>query len=77
MKGLLSWHKQADLTSMTEPIMNTHQILKNDEATSRSEIANLSDKNEVATESQENQNGPVCKNGVCLVNWKPQRPAAA
>lgn len=57
--------------------MNTHQILKNDEATSRSEIANVSDKNEVATESHENQNGPVCKNGVCLVNWKPQRPAAA
>lgn len=57
--------------------MNTHQILKNDEATSRSEMANVSDNNEVAIESHEHQNGPVCKNGVCLVGWKPQRPAAA
>jgi len=77
MKGLLSLHKRANPISMTEPIMNKHQILKNDEATSRNEVANVSDKNESATESHENQNAPACKNGVCLVNWKPQRPAAA
>ncbi len=57
--------------------MNKHQILKNDEVNSRTENTSVSDKNEIASESHENQNGPVCKNGVCLVTWKPQRPAVA
>ncbi len=57
--------------------MNTHQILKNDEATTRTETATVTDNLEKATESHETANAPVCKNGVCLVSWKPQRPAAA
>lgn len=57
--------------------MNTHQILKNDEATNRTESQNVSAAVETAPESQEKATAPVCKNGVCLVNWKPQRPAAA
>ncbi|MBS2001028.1 MAG: hypothetical protein JST44_05940 [Cyanobacteria bacterium SZAS LIN-5] len=57
--------------------MNTHQILKNDEATTRTESTNVGENRDKATESQENANAPVCKNGVCLVSWKPQRPAAA
>lgn len=57
--------------------MNTHQILKNDEATNRTEAAAVSENLEKMTESQETANVPVCKNGVCLVSWKPQRPAAA
>ncbi|HEY9731205.1 MAG TPA: hypothetical protein V6C89_04800 [Drouetiella sp.] len=58
--------------------MNTHQILKNEEVTNRTEAANVSSENlEKMTESPESANVPVCKNGVCLVSWKPQRPAAA
>lgn len=57
--------------------MNTHQILKNDEATNRSENIIVSATTELAKDSQENKSGPSCKNGVCMVSWKPQRPAAA
>lgn len=54
--------------------MNTHQILKNDEAASRNDSASAGDNNlEVALEAPQSQSVPNCKNGVCHVNWKPQR----
>ena len=58
--------------------MNNNQILKNDEQTDRNEQTTAIDvQSNSQHESPENSSGMKCKNGVCLVNWKPQRPAAA
>jgi hypothetical protein len=34
-------------------------------------------KNQTKTSGKAKQSAAVCKNGVCTVNWKPQRPSAA
>lgn len=55
-----------------------NQILKNDEQSNRTEQPSAVDgQKNTENDSHENPSGNLCKNGVCLVNWKPQRPAAA
>jgi hypothetical protein len=50
--------------------MNKRSILKT------SQTSNSSSRNAKSAAAQQTNQAPTCKDGVCQVTWKPQRPAA-
>ncbi|MGH9551277.1 MAG: hypothetical protein ACRD3W_17975 [Terriglobales bacterium] len=57
--------------------METAQILNSNEAPKATTRETASAAAEKKAQNEAGNGNERCKNGVCMVTWKPQRPAAA
>ena len=58
--------------------MNNQSILRNEQPTAPTyEDSEVKSNSAEPSENYDRAEHVNCKNGICLVAWKPQRPAAA